>query len=694
MRNKGSPRIVSASIVVVLIAASVACFAQITSVPSREPDLTLQSSDISFSPSRPVEQLVTIDVSVHNVGFHTAHDVKVQFFYDTCDKRCVSIGVDTIASIAPGETGIASINWDAEYGIHNIYVEVDSEDRIRELNEDNNKNSTAIFVNAEVEERIILSPEQLEAEFSQHIEPRDLLTYAAELGYSKLLGGARDIYGNGMTIIWGTVSSEERENVLIAANLSLGVTVLVKIERERLYLLRRQQGGHGSCDYWHCVDAGMQAALGPGEAISCAECAVSITTSEFVASFGVTCAGCYWAVGQIIGIVTCCKAYPCTWCTSDACGYTGWTDSPYCHDGDVYQKYEECDCLNAGDLNSECACSSTRTRKEECPYGCKDAQCLPKPKPIKNYGPVNVLYADTGPPEQWTWNIAGTWTFSGLPDSTADGRVYIRFDPLVTNKTNGGSGYNATVQVDYNTWRGYVGLWNIHPEFQEPSNTFGWGYQAYGYKPVSLSNIPATGKLTVHLSEHYHMAINKDCCTLEWRDCPSGSSNAVERIEPGGQNATSPTIRYTASYATTIASVKKHGAVTVLYADTGPPEQWTWNVAGRWTFSGLPDSTADGKLYIRFDPLVTNKADGGSGYYAFVNITYNGRTCRVRLCNIHPEFQEPRDTFGWGYQTYGYVAVPLSDIPATGKLTVHLEVESSEHHDVAVNKGCCTLEWH
>ena len=152
-----------------------------------------------------------------------------------------------------------------------------------------------------------------------------------------------------------------------------------------------------------------------------------------------------------------------------------------------------------------------------------------------------------------------------------------------------------------------------------------------------------------------------------------------------------------------------HGPVKVLFADTFTTNGdligvWYWirdagyAQYGRWNFSGLPTSTSDGFVYIRFDVLVTNKASGGSGYSTNVKI-YNPSTPAkfviVRLYNLHPEFQEPGYTVdGWGYQAMGWIKVPVTAIPPTGKISIELKrfLPNTEH--VAVNQNACTIEWH
>ncbi|MEA2051847.1 MAG: hypothetical protein U9O90_03360 [Euryarchaeota archaeon] len=165
--------------------------------------------------------------------------------------------------------------------------------------------------------------------------------------------------------------------------------------------------------------------------------------------------------------------------------------------------------------------------------------------------------------------------------------------------------------------------------------------------------------------------------------------------------------------ATDHEEVATFGSVSVLSADdfktngAGPVSGWYWlrdpnyRHSAKWTFSGVPTDTSDGFVYLRFNPLVTNKANGGSGYSTNVILyNQNGQRAVVHLYNLHPEFQEPENTEGWGYHASGSVKIPVNNIPASGELVIELKRLSptitfaphTEH--VGVNKECCAIEWH
>lgn len=152
-----------------------------------------------------------------------------------------------------------------------------------------------------------------------------------------------------------------------------------------------------------------------------------------------------------------------------------------------------------------------------------------------------------------------------------------------------------------------------------------------------------------------------------------------------------------------------YGPVCVLSADSFNSsgdliDGWYWlkdaeyGQYGKWTFSDLPTNTSDEFIYIRFDALVTNKASGGSGYNTDVKVYYDQHNpdnfAEVLLANLHPEFQEPIHTKGWGYSAIGWIEVPLEIIPESGELSIELKRLSPHTEHVAVNKECCTIEWH
>ncbi len=113
------------------------------------PDLTLNSSDISFIPAGAAagagaESIkVKINATVHNTGGAGANNFSVTFFNDSS-----IIGITTL-SVNANSTSVATINWVATPGNHSIRVVLDSGNVIRESNESNNAAGIAITVENE-----------------------------------------------------------------------------------------------------------------------------------------------------------------------------------------------------------------------------------------------------------------------------------------------------------------------------------------------------------------------------------------------------------------------------------------------------------------------------------------------------------------------------------------------------------------
>ncbi len=144
----------------------------------------------------------------------------------------------------------------------------------------------------------------------------------------------------------------------------------------------------------------------------------------------------------------------------------------------------------------------------------------------------------------WWWlrtaNASATWTFSASSVRGARvGSVYLLFAPLVTNRTDGGSGYARSIKVIIRgqsvtpavtrTVTSYVGLYNpFRPILNE--DTHGVGYQTYGNKSVSSSiwrpsplpprlptiYNPRTISVTIQWTAGYHVAVNRDAVRLSY----------------------------------------------------------------------------------------------------------------------------------------------------------------------------------
>ena len=106
------------------------------------PDLTLSSTDISFSNPNPLEgEDITIKALIHNQGGTKAENVIVEFYDDNG-----YIGNYQISALDPYETEEAFVQWKVPAGLNNITVIIDPTNNILEWNETNNNATTTLFV--------------------------------------------------------------------------------------------------------------------------------------------------------------------------------------------------------------------------------------------------------------------------------------------------------------------------------------------------------------------------------------------------------------------------------------------------------------------------------------------------------------------------------------------------------------------
>ncbi|MBN2014422.1 MAG: DUF2341 domain-containing protein [Candidatus Altiarchaeota archaeon] len=106
------------------------------------PDLAVSSAGISFSnPSPAVNESITVDARVHNIGYDNISDVRVQLF----------VGSDTLSEqvfpfLPVGSHVSVSANWTASAGDHLFSVFADPYDAIPEVYETNNFASRLLSV--------------------------------------------------------------------------------------------------------------------------------------------------------------------------------------------------------------------------------------------------------------------------------------------------------------------------------------------------------------------------------------------------------------------------------------------------------------------------------------------------------------------------------------------------------------------
>jgi len=115
------------------------------------PDLEVTGSDIIFDPASPVTNgtMVWISATIHNIGLGVANDVIVRFYFGSPGSPgSYQIGSDIhIPSIGGGSTTDVEVQWTAgPIGIHDIYVVIDPDNTITEMNEGNNIASKALEV--------------------------------------------------------------------------------------------------------------------------------------------------------------------------------------------------------------------------------------------------------------------------------------------------------------------------------------------------------------------------------------------------------------------------------------------------------------------------------------------------------------------------------------------------------------------
>ncbi len=101
---------------------------------------------------------------------------------------------------------------------------------------------------------------------------------------------------------------------------------------------------------------------------------------------------------------------------------------------------------------------------------------------------------------------------------------------------------------------------------------------------------------------------------------------------------------------------------------------WWWlrqtSASATWTFSAVGVRNArPGTVYLQFTPLVTNRANGGSGYTRSIRVVIQGLSAVppvTRTSTVSASLYNPfrptlnEDTHGVGYQTYGYASVSSS----------------------------------
>ena len=267
----------------------------------------------------------------------------------------------------------------------------------------------------------------------------------------------------------------------------------------------------------------------------------------------------------------------------------------------------------------------------------------------------------------WYWlrdNIyaaRGQWDCRGLPTGHS---LPVSLTTLVTNGSDGGSGYSSPVRLTYSNPTSHLSqtiqvyLQNQLAE-QSPANSRGAGYATTGYFVVPQEYIDANGGLSVQLERFrpnpFHVAVN--AASLGF-DQPRQAENFSQ-------------------------------SKGVLIAD------WYWlrdparQAYAEWTFHGL-DPAAPATLVM--DMLVTNQSNGGSGYSSPVGITLlnpsgNSQTTLRHVIAQNLAFsQETANSHGAGYQAYGSLALTPGLIDSQGNIIVRIARPDARYH-LAVNQN-------
>ena len=135
-------------------------------------------------------------------------------------------------------------------------------------------------------------------------------------------------------------------------------------------------------------------------------------------------------------------------------------------------------------------------------------------------------------------------------------------------------------------------------------------------------------------------------------------------------------------------------ACSFVASGVGPIAGWTWLTDaeyrdnGLWECTGLP---VGAPLPITLTTLVTNRADGGSGYSAPVRVTARPSaggpewTAQIYWQNPAPT-QNPANSHGAGYPTTGYFVLPADYVGAGGALQLKIERLATTPDHVAVQR--------
>ena len=153
----------------------------------------------------------------------------------------------------------------------------------------------------------------------------------------------------------------------------------------------------------------------------------------------------------------------------------------------------------------------------------------------------------------WYWlrdsahSAYGQWTFKGLAANTSP---LLTLDTLVTNGTNGGSGYSMPLAItlinpttESQKTFSYVQAQNLLFT-QASANSQGYGDQTYGSIMLDPSYIDADGNLIVRVArpaaEKYHAAVNQNSVGIVQQDATDASETPLPATPQADFQGTAP----------------------------------------------------------------------------------------------------------------------------------------------------------
>jgi hypothetical protein len=257
---------------------------------------------------------------------------------------------------------------------------------------------------------------------------------------------------------------------------------------------------------------------------------------------------------------------------------------------------------------------------------------------------------------------AGEWQCSGLLPGLAQPLTLVA---LVTNQANGGSGFSSPAKLSYTNpvtgEHGSLQLYFQNPlAAQNPNDSSGSGYLTTAHTILPANAVDPEGRIDLRLerlqSEPAHIAI----------------------------------------YAKTPRILSLISASN-YESDGNPISGWHWlrddgyQTSAEWNFNGL-DPDAEGTI-LELSLLVTNGVDGGSGYSMPVKITLINPDSgeKASFENVIAQNllfdQNPSNSQGYGYQTYGSLAIINRFIDKSGRMTVRIRRPESHPYHLAANQG-------